>query len=54
MLVGLDDHWIMDPTGNRSAVYNNLPAGTCYMVVTARDTQGRESGPSNLVAKQVP
>ena len=37
-----------------SLTINNLPAGTCYMVVTARDTQGRESGPSNLVAKQVP
>jgi hypothetical protein len=37
-----------------SVTINDLPAGTYYMVVTARDTEGRESGPSKLVAKQVP
>lgn len=37
-----------------SATISNLTTGTYYMVVTTRDSAGRESGQSSMVAKQVP
>jgi hypothetical protein len=43
----------VNDSSSTSVTIHNLPAGTCFMVVTARDTGGRESGPSNLVTKQV-
>jgi hypothetical protein len=36
-----------------SASITNLPLGTYYMVVTTRDSDGRESVPSSMVAKLV-
>lgn len=36
-----------------SATISKLPAGTYFMVVTTRDSDGRESGQSGLVTKQV-
>ena len=36
-----------------SLTIDKLPAGTCFMTVSARDTAGRESGSSRLVAKSV-
>ena len=39
--------------GSATAVtVTDLPAGTYYLVVTTRDTDGRESGYSSMATKQ--
>ena len=43
----------VDHGSSTSATISNLPAGAYFMVVTTRDSNGRESGQSGLVTKQV-
>ena len=43
----------VDHGSSTSATISNLPAGAYFMVVTTRDSDGRESGQSGLVTKQV-
>ena len=37
-----------------SLIVSDLPAGTCYFVMIARDASGNESDYSRLVSRQIP
>ena len=44
MLVGFDEEWILNESGNRSATYTNLPSGTYYFRVRAIDNETNWKG----------